>query len=148
MPAFKHNQRILLAALERGHKAHGYMHSGTFWLTWSAPLSTFWSTIFAEVVRNVGTEQSCRVQNEGELGRHVDKGGQQWIKEAKRSQAQPDSVNHERSSKVSHNDPMAPPGDFQCFDKLQKIIAEQHDLGTLSRDIRARSHRDAHIGLH
>ena len=30
MPAFKHNQRILLAVLERGHKAHGYVHSGTF----------------------------------------------------------------------------------------------------------------------
>src|SRR5437867_7952159 len=29
MPAFKHNQRILLAVLERGHKAHGYVHSGT-----------------------------------------------------------------------------------------------------------------------
>ena len=75
MPAFKHNQRILLAALERGHKAHGYVHSGTFWLTWSAPLSTFWSTIFAEVVGNVGRKQSCRVQNEGQLGRHMNKGG-------------------------------------------------------------------------
>src|SRR5439155_1348689 len=36
MPAFKHNQRILLAVIERGHKAHGYVHSGTFWLTWTA----------------------------------------------------------------------------------------------------------------
>src|SRR2546426_4758796 len=31
MPAFKHNQRILPAVFERGHKAHGYVHSGTFW---------------------------------------------------------------------------------------------------------------------
>src|SRR5881296_627228 len=36
MPAFKHNQRILVAVFERGHTAHGYVHSGTFWLTWTA----------------------------------------------------------------------------------------------------------------
>jgi aminocarboxymuconate-semialdehyde decarboxylase len=30
MPAFKHHQRILLAVLERGHKARGYVHSKTF----------------------------------------------------------------------------------------------------------------------
>src|SRR2546425_8709816 len=36
MPAFNHNQRILLAVFERGHKAHGYVHSGTFWRTWTA----------------------------------------------------------------------------------------------------------------
>src|SRR6267142_2613066 len=29
MPAFKHNQRILLAEFERGHKAHAYVHSPT-----------------------------------------------------------------------------------------------------------------------
>jgi hypothetical protein len=33
---FKHNQRILLAVLEHGHKARGYVHSGTFWLIWTA----------------------------------------------------------------------------------------------------------------
>ncbi|OLE74511.1 MAG: hypothetical protein AUG12_01375 [Acidobacteria bacterium 13_1_20CM_2_57_8] len=27
MPAFKYNQRILLEVFERGHKAHGYVHS-------------------------------------------------------------------------------------------------------------------------
>jgi hypothetical protein len=27
MPAFKHNQKTLMAVLERGHKAHGYVHS-------------------------------------------------------------------------------------------------------------------------
>ena len=32
MPAFKHNLEILLAVVERGHKAHGYVHSGTFCL--------------------------------------------------------------------------------------------------------------------
>jgi hypothetical protein len=36
MPVFKHNQRILLAVLEHGHKARGYVHSGTFWLIWTA----------------------------------------------------------------------------------------------------------------
>ncbi len=36
MPAFNHNQRILLAVFERGHKARGYVHSGTFWRTWTA----------------------------------------------------------------------------------------------------------------
>src|SRR6267378_194256 len=35
MPAFKHDQRILLAVFERGHKAHGYVHSGTFRQTWT-----------------------------------------------------------------------------------------------------------------
>src|SRR6266850_4893467 len=39
MPAFKHNQRILLAVFERGHKAHGYVHCGTFRLTWTAESS-------------------------------------------------------------------------------------------------------------
>src|SRR6266481_5959425 len=35
MPAFKHNQKILLEVLGRGHKAHGYVHSLSSWLIWT-----------------------------------------------------------------------------------------------------------------
>ena len=37
MPAFKHNQRILLAVLERGHKAHGYVQTADVFLSGNRP---------------------------------------------------------------------------------------------------------------
>src|SRR2546422_4724393 len=53
MPAFKHNQRILLAVIERGHKAHGYVHSGTFWLFWTAlVIDRRYSSVFLISVRD------------------------------------------------------------------------------------------------
>src|SRR5712691_12443167 len=61
MPAFKHNQRILLEVFERGHKAHGYVHSRRFRLTWTHSCTWIGTCSLEKVGRNGFTNTDAAI---------------------------------------------------------------------------------------
>ena len=91
--------------------------------------------------RTASWQQPGRVQDERELGRHVNERGKQWIEKSERRQADPDPVNNQRTGEVLHDDRACPPGDEQRGRELSEVVAEENHVRAFPSDVGARSHR-------
>ena len=90
-----------------------------------------------------GRQQSCRIQNERQLGCDVDKRCKQRIQQTNRSQADADDVHDESAVEVLEDNSPAVPGNADGFDELHQIITNQHNIGAFTGNVGTRSHRDA-----
>jgi hypothetical protein len=93
-------------------------------------------------------KQPGGVQDESHFRGNVNEGSEKGVQKSERGQAHPDAVNDQRSDKVLHDRAAAAPRDRESFDKLREIIANEDDVRTFSRNVRAGTHRNSNGSLH
>ena len=64
---------------------------------------------------------------------------------AHRGQAHSRGINEKRTGEVKQDNLPAAAGQFDQFNQLAQIIADQQDSGKFLRDIRPRAHRDRYV---
>src|SRR5271157_1196244 len=88
-----------------------------------------------------------RIEDEGQLGRDVNKGSQQWVEKSNGCQAHSDRVDGERTHKVLQDDATTSPGNTQSFYQFREVAADQNDIATFAGHGSPRSHGDTNVGF-
>ena len=73
----------------------------------------------------------------------MNEGSEEWAEEAERRKADAERIDHERAGEVLPDDAAGAPGDRERLDEAQEVVAEEHHVRALARDIRTRAHADA-----
>ena len=72
--------------------------------------------------------------------------GHQRRQRARRRQRDANRVDSESAGKISQDDSTGASGQTKRRHEFHEIVPDKYDIGALSRDVRSRSHRDAHRG--
>src|ERR1700730_1243704 len=93
-------------------------------------------------------QQPRRIQNERQLGCHVNEGRQERVEKTERSHADSYAVHDQRADKVLHDDPATKSCDAQGIHKLGKIASDQNHIRALPSDISSGTHSNSDVGLY
>ena len=88
-------------------------------------------------------KKPCRVEDEGEFGENMDKGGQKRVQPPKSRQAHPHAIHEQRAEEVLPDYVAASSGNFQRVHELEQVVSQQNYIRTLPCNIRSRAHRHA-----